>query len=201
MRGIMHRTAVLTRALTVLGALVAMGCAGGIEVKTAVAPDADFSGARTFRFLPYNATNATNPAASNDPMLENTITGKEVRHDIARALTERGYQRGQGTTDLSVAFYIGSKNQLQVTDYDYGYRFWGWRGWRWGHPWGAWPEQQVTEFEQGTIVIDVLDSGGQKLLWRGVGKSEVPDDPNDYAKALAQTVKAIMDHFPAHVAH
>jgi hypothetical protein len=39
------------------------------------------------------------------------------------------------------------------------------------------------------------------LLWRGVGKSEVPDDPNDYAKALAQTVKAIMDHFPAHVAH
>ncbi len=188
----------------VVGALVAMGCAGEVEVKTAIAPDADFSGARTFRFLSYNATNATNatnPAASNDPMLESTITGREVRHDIARALTERGYQHGQGMTDLTVAFYIGSKNKLQVTNYDYGYRFWGWRGWAWGHPWGVWPVQEVTEFEEGTIVIDVLDGSGKKLLWRGVGKSAVPDDPNDYAKALAQTVKAVMDHFPGHAPH
>jgi hypothetical protein len=197
----MHEEAVLTRALAVLAALFAIGCMGGVEVKTAVAPDANFSSAHSFKFLKYAPGHVANPAASADPMLESTITGREVRQDIAQDLAARGYTHEHDAADLSVAYYIGAKQKLQVTNYDYGYRFWGWRDWRWGRRWGPWPDQQVTEFDEGTVVVDVLDGSGQKLLWRGVGKSEVPDDPSDYASALKKSVNAIMDHFPAHASH
>jgi hypothetical protein len=176
----------------------AVGCAGGgVEVKTAISPDANFTAAHTFHFMPSPQRNGQQqPQNTDDPMFENSITGQEVHQDIAQALTQRGYTHQHGPANLSVAYYISAKNKLQVTDWNYGYPFWGWRGWRWGPRWGPWPDQQVTEFEEGTVVVDVLDSTGKNLLWRGVGKADVPDNPNDYAKALRTTVNAVFANFP-----
>ena len=195
---------VFAAALVTIGAL---GCAsGGVTVRTALAPDANLSTERTFRFLPMPAGRAPAPAPANaamagNPMLENSITGREVRHDIERDMERRGYTHVRdAASDLTVAYYIGAKSRLQVMDYDYGYPFWGWRGWRWGAAWGTGPERQVTEYEEGTVIIDVLDGAGKQLLWRGVGKSEVPDDQNDYAKALNRSVSAILRQYPGHAA-
>jgi len=189
-----------------LAALVlagAVGCASNeVRVRTAIAPDANLNTERTFRFLPMKMTHPVgNVAQEGNPMLENSITGREVRHDIERELQQRGYSHVRDSaSDLTVAYYIGSKNHLEVTDYNYGYPFWGWRGWRWGAGWGAWPDRQVTEYQEGTVIIDVLDGAGKKLLWRGVGKSEVPDDPQDYSKALNHSVSAILREYPGHAA-
>jgi len=189
----------LVAALLTLGTI---GCAsGGVSVRTTTAPDANLSSDRTFRFLtPAVHDVAANPADDRNPMFENSITGREVRHDIARRLEERGYVNAhEGSTDLTIAYYIGAKNRLQVTNYDYGYPFWGWRGYRWGRGWGV-GEREVTEWEEGTVIVDVLDGTGKRLLWRGVGKSQVPDDPQDYAKALNRSVSAIMSEFPDNAA-
>jgi len=51
-----------------------------------------------------------------------------------------------------------------------------------------------------TMIVGILDGAGKKLLWRGVGKSDVPDDPQDYAKALHQSVSAILKQYPGHAA-
>jgi Domain of unknown function (DUF4136) len=191
-----HR--MLAAALVLAGVV---GCASNeVRVRTAIAPDANLSTEKTFRFLPMTIRHpATNVAEERNPMLENSITGREVRQDIERELGLRGYTHVRDSVaDLTVAYYIGSKNQLEVTNYDYGYPFWGWRGWRWGAGWGAWPEREVTEYQEGTVIIDILDGSGKKLLWRGVGKSAVPDDPQDYAKALNQSVSAILKEYPGH---
>jgi len=191
---------ILAVALVLAGVV---GCASNeVRVRTAIAPDANLSTERTFRFLPMTMSHpVANAAQERNPMFENSITGQEVRHDIERDLGQRGYTRVRdGDADLTVAYYIGSKNRLEVTDYNYGYPFWGWRGWRWGAAWGGWPEREVTEYQEGTVIIDVLDGSGKKLLWRGVGKSEVPDDPQDYAKALNQSVSAILKQYPGHAA-
>jgi hypothetical protein len=192
---------VLVAALVLAGAV---GCASNeVRVRTALAPDANLNTERTFRFLPMTVTHPVgNVAQEGNPMLENSITGREVRQDIARELQQRGYAHvpRDSASDLTIAYYIGSKNHLEVTDYNYGYPFWGWRGWRWGAGWGAWPDRQVTEYQEGTVIIDLLDGSGKKLLWRGVGKSEVPDDPQDYAKALNRSVSAILREYPGHAA-
>jgi hypothetical protein len=191
---------VMAVALVVAGVVA---CASNeVRVRTAIAPDANLNSERTFRFLPMTMAHpSANVAQEGNPMLENSITGKEVRDDIARDLEGRGYMRTRDPqSDLTIAYYIGSKNRLQVTDFNYGYPFWGWRGWRWGAGWGAWPDRQVTEYQEGTVIIDVLDNTGKKLLWRGVGKSQVPDDPQDYATALHHSVTEILRQYPGHAA-
>lgn len=181
--------------------VAALGCMSEIRVTTAVAPNTEFSSYRTFHFLHMNDKRSS-PADANDPMLENSIMGQQVRDAIARELTARGYTRERGTADLSVAYYVGSRNKLMVTDYDYGYPFWGrWGGgWRWGGPWGVWHGQEVTQYEQGTVIVDVLDVTGKQLLWRGVAKTDLPSDPSHYGDALTAGVRAIMLRFPGHAA-
>lgn len=181
------------RWISVLVVAMTFGCAPAVHVRTALAPDVAFSRDRTFRFLPVPASRYTNP--TTDPMLVNSITGREVQEDIARALKKRGYREERDTADLAIAYYIASHRRLDVRYYDFGYPFWGWR-WYWGPAWGWWPDRQVVVYERGTVIIDILDGEGKRLLWRGMGVSDVPDDPGDYAAALRRTVGEIMREFP-----
>ncbi len=209
------------RCVAAASALFALGCAEGIHVRTAEAPQANFSSAATYRLLtagengrptasthstasPNGTTNETaggevsssnNPTRSANPILESPISLQDLRDDIQRDLNARGYHRDDGRADLSVAYYMGVHNRLEVTNYGYGYPFWGW-GWRWGPGWGGWPAQQVTQYEQGTIIVDVLDASGRRLLWRGMAHVPVPGDEQDYPKVIADGVNAIMKQFP-----
>ena len=196
-----------------------LGCASTIHVETAEAPGVSITGT-TFRFLrsgnptmaSANAyaggntsvaggevTGSTNPARAVNPILENPIVLQQMQHEMERDLTARGYTRQQDGADLGVAYYLGVKNKLHVTDYDYGYPFWGW-DWRWGPGWGRYPALEVTEYQVGTLVIDVLNGAGRRLLWRGMGTINVPSNPQDYSKAIAKGVDAIMSKFPGHAA-
>jgi hypothetical protein len=205
--------------VAVAAAILALGCAGGgIRVRTAIAPDANFANARTFRFLPSGNTTPVatagpngavagtatgdvvtraDPTRSENPIIENPITLEMMRHDVDQAMTARGYQRVRGDADLSLAQYISVRKRLHVTDYAYGYPFWGW-GWRWGPGWGAWPQQQITEYEQGTVIIDVLDGPARRLLWRGMGRMSLSGDEKDYDREIKEAVDAVMAKFPGH---
>jgi hypothetical protein len=198
-----------------VAAVLAAGCAPAVHVRTELAPDANLASARTFRFLrtggngpvasvgPNGAVNNTstgevtagNPARATNPILENSITLDQLRHDLEQAMLARGYRPQPDDADLSIAYYIGVRQRLQVNDYGYGYPFWGWR-WQWGPGWGAWPAQEVTTYEQGTVIIDVLDGAGRRLVWRGMGRMQVPSDERDYDRAIDEAVNAVMARFP-----
>ena len=174
--------------------VLALGCAP-LHVRTAEAPRARaaFASASTYRFLSSAGTEsarasmaappgaqpdttstgrsgavaALNPAGSQNPILESPIILQLLQQDIQRSLDKRGYRYLSSSADLSFAYYVGVRNRLRVTDYAYGYPFWGW-DWRWGSAWGMWPTRQVTRYEQGTTIVDMLDGSGRRLLWRGL---------------------------------
>lgn len=181
-------------AVALASVLVGVGCAH-LHVRMAEAPNAENELARaaTYRFLPV--TPASGPSSSTNPILESSITLEQLQQDIEQRLQRRGYRVATGAADLSVAYYMGARQRLQVTNYGYGYPFWGW-GWRWGPGWGAWPGQQVTTYEQGTIVVDILDGPGRRLLWRGMVHVRMPHDAQDYPGVIAKGVSAILKEFP-----
>jgi hypothetical protein len=161
----------------------------------AEAPNAEneFARAATYRFLPVAA--GQSPGSATNPIIESSITLEELQQDIEQVLQRRGYRVAPRSADLSIAYYMGARQRLQVTDYGYGYPFWGW-GWRWGPGWGVWPAEQVTRYEQGTIVIDILDGPGRRLLWRGMVHVRMPHDAQDYPGVIARGVGAILEQFP-----
>ena len=173
--------------------LVLAACAS-IDVRTATSPDANLGSLRTFNVMPH--PNLSTPAAesANDPMLVNPISSGVLRSDIFKGFENRGYAVSN-TPDFLIAYYASAKNKLDVTYWDYGYPFYpAWRG-PWAPGWGP-PETTVTQYTQGTVIIDVVNPATKELLWRGQGVAHVSDDEAKYEQELWKTVSAIVDKFP-----
>ena len=57
---------------------------------------------------------------------------------------------------------------------------------------------QIRTYEQGTLLIDVIDVASDKLVWRGVSSQALPDlsDPQRLTDHINATVAAILEQFP-----
>jgi hypothetical protein len=124
-------------------------------------------------------------------MLVNSISDRALRADLVKGFENRGYLLVDNP-DFSVAYYASTKNKLDVTYWDYGYDFYpdSWDGW--GPGWGP----TVTQYTQGTVIVDVINPVTKELLWRGQGVATVSDDETQYEQDLWKTVTAILDKFP-----
>jgi hypothetical protein len=165
-----------------------------VQVRTTVSPDAHLAGMRTFVIASAASKKASSTSVDNDPMLANSITNRALRQDLLADFTARGYAVDSASPSFVVAYYATARQKLDVTNWDYGYPFWGYRGWWRGY--AGYPAQQVQEYTEGTVIVDVIDAVSRQLLWRGQGKANVSDDPTTYATELARTVREIVAKFP-----
>lgn len=175
-------------------ALVAAACGPAIQVRTVVSPEANLGNLRTFRILPGPRPRDRGVVPPDHPMFVNSITNRVLRNALLDGFQGRGYVASDSAPDFVVASYASAKHKLDVTYWDYGY-VWRPRWWRgWGPPWR---EAMVTEYTEGTVIIDVLDPKTKELLWRGRGVAVVSDDVQEYLTHLKKTVTAILAEFPA----
>jgi hypothetical protein len=164
------------------------GCAS-VDVRTVTNPDANLAALRTFNVMQHPTPPSAAAETANDPMLVNSVSSQALRSDVFKGLENRGYTVSK-TPDFVVAYYASAKQKLDVTNWDYGYPFHGY-GW-----WGP-PEQTVTQYTEGTVIIDVLDPANKTLLWRGQGVASISNDEAKYEQELWKTVTAILQKFPA----
>jgi hypothetical protein len=172
--------------------VILTACGPSIVVQTVSGPATDISTLQTFRMLPTPVSRDDVALDANDPMLVNSLTNRELRRHIVAGFIGRGYRVDEERPDFVVAFYASTRPTLDVTNWNYGYPFrprW-WRGWE------LRPGPIVTEYTEGTVIIDVLEPKTKELLWRGRGIAMVSDDVNVYVKELCATVHAILDEFP-----
>ncbi len=179
-------------------AVVALAaCGSAIQVRTAISPDAGLSEMRTFKILPTPSPRiATQSMRDNDPMLVNSISNRALRADLRQGFEKRGYVVNDSTPDFCVAYYASTNQVLDLTAWDYGYPLrprW-WRGW--APRFGGMYAPLVTQYTQGTVIVDVFDSKSKELLWRGQGVATVSDNQQQYVQELEQTVTAILEKFP-----
>jgi uncharacterized protein DUF4136 len=171
----------------IAAALVMAACSHPVSVRTEVAPDAALASRHTFRILPVPPRRVDAAAAySDDPMLANSITNRSLVDDLERGFTERGYTLSTGNADFGVAYYASVRDKLNIDTWNYGYTRRGWPR----------PYSDVTEYTEGTVIVDVIDPATMNLLWRGQGVAAVSDDPGKYMNELGKTVTAILKEFP-----
>src|SRR5258705_11503335 len=169
-------------------------CASAVQVRTALSPDASLSGLSTFRVQPTPKPSIASAQSTSDPMLVNSISNRALRGDLRQGFEKLGYAVNDSTPDFCIAYYASTNQQLDITAWDYGYSLrpgW-WRGW--GPHYRDMYEPMVTEYTQGTVIVDVFDPKNKELLWRGQGgaagfhnpKQYVQERPANVAAALAQ---------------
>ncbi len=177
-------------ALTGLG----VACGPGVRVQTIVSPDAGLTNRRTFRILSPPQPRRPGPPSQLDPMRVNSITNRVLRDALVRGFEKAGYVRADSGPDFEVAYYASTRERLDVTYWNYGYP---WRP-RYRPGWGRyWTTLTVTQYTEGTVLVDVIDPATKDLLWRGRGTAVVSEDVERYADDLRTTVAAILDRFPA----
>jgi hypothetical protein len=179
--------------VVVAATIAVQACGPAIEVRTIASPDARFTSLRTFRVLPVPRAPRGETLDARHPMLVNSIANRVLRQAIVLGFESQGYVVDGRNPDLTVAVYASAREKLQVTYWDYGYP---WRP-RWWSGWGRGRVgPTVTEYTEGTVIIDVIEPTSRDLLWRGRGVAIVSDDEREYLTHLRNTVAAILEKFP-----
>src|SRR5437879_8343860 len=108
-------------------------CASAVQVRTGLSPDASLSGLHTFRVQPTPKPSMASAQSTSDPMLVNSISNRALRGDLRQGFEKLGYAVNDSTPDFCVAYYGSTKQQLDITAWDYGYSLRA----RWWCGWGA----------------------------------------------------------------
>lgn len=173
-------------------ALVTVACGPSIEVRTLAAPELAFSTLHTFHMLPAPARRDGRPVTgSDDPMIDNSIANRALRERVVKSLQERGYVLDEKNPDFAVALYAAAHDKVDVTVWDYGYPVSPvWRG--------RYPRttQTVTQYTEGSVVIDLVNPHTQALIWRGEGTATLSDDLGDNIRQLADVAEKIVSKLP-----
>ncbi|HXV27477.1 MAG TPA: DUF4136 domain-containing protein [bacterium] len=189
-----NRQWIFLTALVFLG-LTAAGCAG-ISVSSDYDSNANFTGFKTYDWA------GLQPITGN-PRLDNDILHERIRNAVDREFAAKGYQKiAGGSPDFKVAYHVGLEDKIDVMTfnyYDYGYpAYYGTYGFR--HQMGAWPASQtsVYQYEEGTLILDIVDPATKKLIWRGTAKAEVSvsDSPEKKEARIDKAVHKILLQFP-----
>ena len=116
-----------------------------------------------------------------EAMQQGTLFDRPLRLAVEEQLAAKGLRKANtnGEADILLVYHAGVKDKLDVQQ-------WGYFGRRW----------DVREYQQGTLVIDVVDAKSKSLVWRATATDEVSRSGASREK-IARTVQKMFERFPA----
>lgn len=183
-----------TLIVTILGAFSLFGCAS-ISISSQYDPQVDFSVYKTFSWIPKPEDRK--PATDLAPELR-----QRLRDALGAALGAKGLSKvDSSSADIHVVYYyyLGTKPRYWVSNWGYSYH--PWRATPWGYVYDPWrnewgPTQVVVDtIEVGTLIIDIIDTKSNELVWRSRGRGETGTSTAD--TRLMEMAKRILEGFPA----
>lgn len=143
----------------------------------------DFTQYKSFAW----ANGQEKPGKSN-PMFDNELNRKRIMEAVEAEMEVLGFEKTNGASDLVIDFHIvidQKVGSLTHNDYPYDVRYWS--------------DYQIESytFNQGSIVIHMVDNKRELLVWQGIGSKTLNDvPPKDTEERIKKGVKAIMAKFP-----
>jgi hypothetical protein len=115
--------------------------------------------------------------------LNNDLVRKRIENDIRAALIAKGlFEATTGQPDLNVRFTLGAARRNEVDVYPTGW-------------YGLGQRRVVTQYTQGTLVMDLRDTAQRALVWRAIASAE-KNTPSDVEKKLDDMVRKSFDKYP-----
>jgi hypothetical protein len=168
---------------------------------TAAANKTNLNGYHTFAW----AAQQNRPHKQWRPLDE--IGNGKLQEATKQALISKGLTLEQQNPDLLVRYATvtgrGTKTEFYSPYYSGFYGGWGYGGWYrpyygfgygWGSPFGyGWGPSfaQKVHYKEGTIIIDLIDSKTQQLVWRGYGVGEL-QNPKQTMRDIPKVVEGII---------
>jgi hypothetical protein len=131
------------------------------------------------RFTDYH-TYAWMETPQMQAMQRGTLFDRRLRSAVDEQLSAKGFRRSDATgeADVLVVYHAGVQDKLDVQQWGYAAR-----------------RTDVRQYQQGTVVIDVVDGKSKSLVWRGTASAEV-GDPGQSGEKIGKAVQKMFASFP-----
>jgi hypothetical protein len=159
------------KAIRVIGVL---GILLGLLVVSAAAQTVQSDFDRTFRFSNLKTFGFAVQKRAD------TLNDGRIRTGLETQLRANGFRMQTETPDFMIAYYVTSKDRLNVQDYSFGPpRLWGSR------------DIRVNQYAEGTLMVDFIDVKTNQVVWRGraTGALELKDVDKKITKSTEKLVK------------
>ncbi len=168
--------------VSVIAIFLMARCSNQITVKSDYDKDVNLSLYKTYAWLPIKEIEST-----TNPLVYNELTDKRIRKAVETQLQNKGIQRA-AKPDLRVHYHIIIDNKSTVRPAMYGYNYSNY-----------WMRNQadVFQYREGTLIIDLMDSKSNDLIWRGWGVSVLRDNTVGLTEEeINEAVIKILKEFP-----
>jgi hypothetical protein len=163
-----------------------------VKVQTDVNSAMDFSDMKTFDWLD------TTEAPGSDVRINNPELAVLVRAAAEKNLQEKGFNK-DGKPDFLVNWLGAIKGKVKVESIQHFYSGYGYGTLSESAPGPSKEGSSVASYEEGTIVIDILDPQKHIILWRGTGTRRLTKGMTEaqVARYVNLSVDEILKSFPA----
>jgi hypothetical protein len=175
-----HSTRVLARRpevlLAVVAALALGGCAGSsMTVSTDYDRAANFAPLKTYSWRPGTP-------------LPNPLNAQRLVDAIDANLKAKGLTKVDSGGDVTVTYHAAADKTVDVQSFQSGgaYSCWG----------GCTTSTTVTPVTIGTVIVDMVDTKSNKMLWRGSATDTVSSDPKENEGKIQEGVHKMFEKFP-----
>gem|GEM_PF-1524500 len=181
--------------VSVLASLVLVflaGCSSTPSVVTDYDTGYAFGDLNTFR------VEATPRQSNPQNLLISPFTYTHLERLIDEKLSERYRPAEEGATpDFVVRYHIVVENRLDMRQFNqrHGFGYYGY-GPFYRYPHAMQPTARI--YRQGSLIVDVVEGGTNKPLWRGVSEERLQDSlsPEEQRQRLGAAITDIMSNFP-----
>lgn len=176
----------IARSLVVAISVLALGaCATTMTVSSHVASDLEFSQYHTWNWGPADTLPTGDPRLDANPFFKDHLAGA-----VEKGLAARGL--GPPTADnpdLLIHYHASINTRIDVNGADTtnGYCDGGGCG------------EAVSEYEAGTLVLDIVDARSMRVIWRGWAQDRVHgilDSEDQMAKKIDEAARRMLERLP-----
>jgi hypothetical protein len=173
------------RPLCLLSLVVFMlaGCSPQITVYSDYDPDYDL-----WTYGTFDWGQKVNIEQGKNPLHYNELNDKRIKQAVREQMNEHGYRLTSDQPELLLHYHIIVDNQSMVTTEPLGYRY---------GPYWTRNETHVYSYRQGTLILDLMDTKTNNLVWRGWAVSPIENvSQEDVEPLIRMVVEKIFRKFP-----
>lgn len=170
--------------------LIAFGCAG-IRVSQDYSTHVPFSEFSTYDWA------QSGREEKEDLKADNPLVRERIQDALEKNLADKGWRLDAASPHCKIAYHYRVETKISTSQSgpSFGIALGGTRG---GTALALGAGTEISQYDEGQVIIDMQDGKTGKLVWRGKGTFRVDSHlkPEKMTEKINLTVKKIMDQFP-----
>ena len=145
----------------------------------------NFARYRTYDWGPADALPTGDPRLDKNPFFKDHVEGAVEKQLAARGLEMSSW----GTPDLLIHYHASINQRIDVNRLDR----------RYGYCYGVDCLPDVIEYEAGTLVLDIVDSRTNRVIWRGWAQDTVEgvlNNEDEMARQINEAITRMLARLP-----